>query len=85
MTRKKAKKKVKKKPGEAALKMSAHFQKIANAPLKKKGTSDAWNERQNRLAAQRDATKLKLRGTMEKNKAKAKAKKKRSRGSKSSK
>jgi len=57
----------KSKPGEAALKMGAHFMEIANAPLKRQGTSDAWNERQNRLAAGRDGIRLLLRGTLEKN------------------
>ena len=78
MVRRKIKKKAKKKakPGEADLKNSARMRKVANAPLKKKGTSDAWNERQNRLAASKDSAKLLVRGIIKKNKAKRKAKKK---------
>ncbi len=56
--------------GEAATKMGRHFAKIANSPLKKQKTSDAWNERQNRLTAGRDSAKLLMKGTMEKNKSK---------------
>ena len=41
-----------------ALELGRHFAKISRAPLKRKGTSDAWNERQNRLTAGRDAAKL---------------------------
>ena len=59
-------------PGEAATKMGRHFAKISRAPLKKQGGSDAWNERANRVAAGRDAAKLLMKGTMEKNKAKGK-------------
>ena len=52
-----------KKMSAKALDMGRHFAKISRAPLKKKGTSDAWNERQNRLTAGRDAAKLLIRGT----------------------
>ncbi len=69
---------------QATLKMAAHFKKIANSPLKKKGTNDAWNERQNRLAAARDSVKLLIRGTMELNQAKRALKKKANSGAKSS-
>jgi hypothetical protein len=55
------------------LKLSAHFRRIANAPLKRQDSSDAWNERQNRLAASRDSLRLLIRGTMELNQAKRKA------------
>jgi len=55
---------------EDTLKLSAHFKRIADAPLTKQGTSDAWNERQNRLAASRDSAKLLIKGTIAKNQAK---------------
>ncbi len=58
--------------GKAQVKMGRHFAKIANAPLKKQNSSDAWNERQNRLTAGRDSAKMLMRGTMEQNKAKRK-------------
>jgi len=57
------------------LKWADHFRRIANAPLKKQDSSDAWSERQAKLAASRDAINLRLRGTYELNKAKNRAKK----------
>jgi hypothetical protein len=45
--------------------MAQHWLRIANAPLKKQDSSDAWNERQNRLAAGRDAAKLLMRSARE--------------------
>jgi len=75
---KKPAKKVKKptiEGGEAKLALSRHFAKIAKAPLKKQGTSDAWNERSNRIAASRDALSLRAKGIIEINRAKAAKKK----------
>jgi len=43
-------------------KMGRHFGRISQAPLKHQDSSDAWNERQNRLAAGRDSAKLLIRG-----------------------
>jgi hypothetical protein len=62
-------------PGEAAVKEGRRFAKMAQRPLKKQNSSDAWNERANRVSSSRDAAKLLMKGTMEKNKAKAKGKK----------
>lgn len=76
----KGKKKAKKRStiagARAKLKLSKKLGKIARAPLKKKGTGDAWNERQNRLAASRDSAKLLVQGTQELNRAKRRKKKK---------
>lgn len=66
------------------LEWAAHFRRIANAPLRRQDSSDAWGERQSRLAASRDAIKLRLRGIMELNKAKRAAKKKANNGTESS-
>lgn len=55
---------------EATTKMGRHFGRISRAPLKRQNSSDAWNERQNRLTAGRDAAKLLIRGALEKNLAK---------------
>lgn len=79
MATKQVKKAVKKRPtiksATATLKLSAHFRRLSRAPLKKKGTSDAWNERQNRLASSRESAKLLIKGTRELNQAKRAAKK----------
>ena len=74
--KKKAQKKTATQKAQAKLKLSAHFRRIANAPLKKQDSSDAWNERQNRLVASRDSAKLLVKGTQELNQAKRAAKKK---------
>ncbi len=78
---KKAKKKAPRKKatvksGKAKVKMGKHFARISRAPLKKQKSSDAWNERSNRLVAGRDAAKLMIKGTIEVNKAKKRTKKK---------
>ena len=57
-----------KKKSATALHLGRHFAKVSRAPLKKQGTGDAWNERQNRLTAGRDAAKLLIRGTRMRNK-----------------
>jgi hypothetical protein len=56
-----------KKTSDKALELGRHFARISREPLKKQKSSDAWNERANRLTAGRDAAKLlmksaKLRG-----------------------
>jgi hypothetical protein len=55
---------------DSMIEMGRHFGEISRAPLKKQNSSDAWNERQNRLTAGRDSAKLLVKGTMAKNKAK---------------
>lgn len=49
-----------KKASDHALELGRKFAKISRAPLKRKGTSDAWNERQNRLTAGRMSADLLL-------------------------
>jgi hypothetical protein len=71
--------------GDAAVKLGRHFARIARAPLKRQGTSDAWNERANKLVASRTAAKLLIKGTIEQNKARAAKKKRKKRGAKSTK
>jgi hypothetical protein len=57
----------KKKASATALELGRNFAKISRAPLKRQNSSDAWNERDNKLVAGRSAAKLliksaKLRG-----------------------
>ena len=59
-----------KKKYESQMELGRNFSRVARAPLKKQDTSDAWNERQNRLAAARDAVKIKMKATMERNRKK---------------
>lgn len=54
----------------ATLELSAHFRRMANAPLKRQDSSDAWNERQNRLLSSRESLRLLIKGTMALNQAK---------------
>jgi len=56
--------------GESGVKMGKRYAEISRMPLEKQDTSDAWNERQNRLAAGRMSADLLTKGTMLKNKAK---------------
>ena len=55
---------------EASMEMGRRFADISTAPLTKQDTGDAWNERQNRLAAARDAAKIMLNATMRYNRSK---------------
>ena len=48
--------------------LARQFSRIANTDLKKQDSSDAWNERANRLAAGRDSAHMFLRATMNANK-----------------
>ena len=47
---------------DSLMEMGRHFARISRQPLKKQDSSDAWNERDNRLIAGRDAAKLLMRG-----------------------
>ena len=49
---------------EELLALSLHFGDIGRQPLKHQDSSDAWNERQNRLAASYDAAKLQIRAAL---------------------
>jgi hypothetical protein len=71
-----ARKKATVKSGKAKVKMGRHFAKISRAPLKRQKSSDAWNERDNKIVAARTGAKLMVKGTIEINKAKKRAKKK---------
>lgn len=53
--------------------MAEHWAKIANAPLKKQHTGDAWNERQNKLVASRDAAKMHIKASLERGRARQQA------------
>lgn len=70
--------------GQRSIDHGRHFAEIARAPLKRQDSSDAWNERDNKLVASRTAVMMLIRGTLEKNRAKAAKKRKLRRGSKSS-
>lgn len=58
--------------GDKAVAMGRHFAKISRAPLKRQNSSDAWNERDNKIVASRTAAQMLMKGTIEKNKSKGK-------------
>jgi hypothetical protein len=53
--------------------MARHFARISNMPLKRQNSSDAWNERDNKLVAARTAAQIHIKASLERGRARQQA------------